>query len=94
MALLTESRTVQLAIGAAMVAGEDGTYPVTNPAHPDEVVLEAPAASLGQLDGAVAAARAAQPSWAALDLEARTEALQGPANGPRSRSTSRRPRPS
>jgi len=76
MALLTESRTVQLAIGAAMVAGEDGTYPVTNPAHPDEVVLEAPAASLGQLDGAVAAARAAQASWAALDLEARTEALQ------------------
>ena len=50
MALLTESRTVQLAIGAAMVAGEDGTYPVRNPAHPDQVVLEAPAASLDQLD--------------------------------------------
>ena len=76
MAILTESRTVQLAIGAAMVAGEDGTYPVSNPAHPDEVVLEAPAASLDQLDRAVAAARDAQPPWAALDLDARTTVLQ------------------
>jgi acyl-CoA reductase-like NAD-dependent aldehyde dehydrogenase len=76
MAILTESRTVQLAIGAAMVAGEDGTYPVSNPAHPDEVVLEAPAASLDQLDRAVAAARDAQPQWAALDLDARTAVLQ------------------
>ncbi len=76
MAILTESRTVQLAIGAAMVGGEDGTYPVTNPAHPDEVVLEAPAASLDQVGRAVASARAAQPLWAALGLEARTAALQ------------------
>jgi acyl-CoA reductase-like NAD-dependent aldehyde dehydrogenase len=58
-----------------MVAGEDGTYPVTNPAHPDLVVLAAPAASTGQLDAAVAAARAAQPTWAALGFEARLAAL-------------------
>ncbi len=76
MALLTESRTVQLAIGTAMVAGEEGTYPVTNPAHPDEVVLEAPAASLDQLDGAVAAARGAGRDWAALGFEDRLAMLQ------------------
>ncbi len=76
MAVLTESRTVQLAIGTAMVAGEEGTYPVTNPAHPDEVVLEAPAASLDQLDGAVAAARGAGRDWAALGFEQRLAMLQ------------------
>ena len=78
MALLTEDRTVQLAIGASMVAGGEGTYPVMNPAHPDEVVLAAPAASLDQLDGAVAAARSAQPSWAGLGHGAR---LARPAGG-------------
>jgi acyl-CoA reductase-like NAD-dependent aldehyde dehydrogenase len=77
VALLTERRTVSLAIGAAMVTGDEGTYPVTNPAHPDEVVLDAPAASLDQLDRAVAAARAAQPLWAALGFEARLAALEG-----------------
>ncbi len=76
MALLTENRTVPLAIGGTMVAGGDGTYPVTNPAHPDEVVLDAPAASPEQVDGAVSSARAAQPSWAALGIETRTAALQ------------------
>ena len=76
MALLTEDRTVQLAIGASMVAGGEGTYPVMNPAHPDEVVLAAPAASLDQLDGAVAAARSAQPSWAGLGHGARLHVLQ------------------
>jgi acyl-CoA reductase-like NAD-dependent aldehyde dehydrogenase len=75
MTTATEARTVELAIGASLVAGEDGTYPVTNPAHPDQVVLAAPAASAGQLDAAVAAARAAQPSWAALGFAARLAAL-------------------
>lgn len=76
MALLTEDRTVPLAIGPSMVAGEDGTYPVVNPAHPDEVVLVAPAASSDQLDAAVAAARSAQPPWAGLGFDARLAALQ------------------
>jgi acyl-CoA reductase-like NAD-dependent aldehyde dehydrogenase len=71
MAVVTEERTVPLAIGASMVPGAEGTYPVTNPAHPDEVVLAAPAASLGQLDAAVSAARSSQPSWAALGFDAR-----------------------
>src|ERR1700729_3358896 len=76
MALSIEDRTVPLAIGGAMVAGGDGTYPVFNPAHPDEVVLVAPAASRGQLDAAVAGARSAQPSWAALGFDAQVARLQ------------------
>ena len=76
MALLTHDRTVELAIGASMVAGAEGTYPVMNPAHPDEVVLAAPAASFGQLDGAVEAARSAQSSWAALGFQGRLDSLQ------------------
>ena len=48
-----------------------GTYPVTNPARPAEVVLEAPATSPEQLDRAVAAARRSQPAWAALAMEER-----------------------
>jgi len=76
VALVTEDRTVPLTIGASLVAGGDGTYPVMNPAHPDEVVLAAPSASLEQLDGAVAAARSAQPAWAALGYEARLEMVQ------------------
>lgn len=47
MAPVTEDLTVRLAIGPSMVAGGDGVYPVFNPAHPDEVVLAAPAASPG-----------------------------------------------
>jgi acyl-CoA reductase-like NAD-dependent aldehyde dehydrogenase len=57
----------QLVIGGRTVPGAEGTYAVTNPARPGEVVLEAPSASHDQLDQAVGAARAAQPAWAALD---------------------------
>ncbi len=32
-------------LDGAVEAGEDGSYPVTNPVRPAEVVLEAPAAS-------------------------------------------------
>ncbi len=61
----------ELVIDGTTVAGDAGTYPVTNPLRPDEVVLDAPAASLAQLDAAVAAARRAQPVWAALSPEER-----------------------
>lgn len=60
-----------LVIDGAVVAGEAGTYPVTNPVRPSEVVLEAPAASPAQLDAAVAAARRAQAPWAALGHDER-----------------------
>ncbi len=51
---------VGLLVDGDVVAGGEGTYPVTNPARPAEVVLDAPATSSAQLDLAVAAARRSQ----------------------------------
>ena len=62
---------VGLLIDGDVVAGAAGTYPVTNPARPAEVVLDAPTATPDQLDQAVAAARRSQPAWAALAPEDR-----------------------
>jgi acyl-CoA reductase-like NAD-dependent aldehyde dehydrogenase len=64
---------IGLVIDGGSVPGAAGTYPVTNPARPAEVVLEAPSASPDQLDAAVAAARRAQKAWAALDPGERAE---------------------
>ncbi len=52
---------IGLVIDGAVVPGEAGTYPVTNPVRPAEVVFDAPSASPAQLDRAVAAARARLP---------------------------------
>ncbi len=62
---------VGLLIDGAVEAGGNGSYPVTNPARPAEVVLEAPSTSPAQLDRAVEAARRSQPAWAALPAEER-----------------------
>jgi len=62
---------VGLLIDGEMVAGAAGTYAVTNPARPAEVVLDAPSATPDQLDRAVAAARRSQRAWAALEHEDR-----------------------
>ncbi len=62
---------VGLLIDGDVVAGGAGTYPVTNPARPAEVVLDAPSTSPAQLDLAVAAARRSQRAWAALEPEDR-----------------------
>ncbi len=62
---------VGLLIDGDVVAGGQGTYPVTNPARPSEIVLDAPSTSPAQLDLAVAAARRSQPAWAALPTEVR-----------------------
>jgi acyl-CoA reductase-like NAD-dependent aldehyde dehydrogenase len=62
---------VGLLIDGDVVAGDAGSYPVTNPARPDEVVLDAPATSMAQLDAAVSAARRSQPAWAGLAMEGR-----------------------
>jgi acyl-CoA reductase-like NAD-dependent aldehyde dehydrogenase len=62
---------VGLVIDGAVEAGGAGTYPVTNPARPSEVVLQAPVTSAEQLDRAVAASRRSQPGWAALPAEER-----------------------
>ncbi len=57
---------IGLVIDGKVVPGDAGTYPVRNPARPAEIVLDAPAASVEQVDRAVRAARSAQPRWAAL----------------------------
>lgn len=64
---------IGLVIDGAVVPGEAGTYPVTNPVRPAEVVLDAPSASPAQLDRAVAGARAASASWAAMAFDERAE---------------------
>jgi acyl-CoA reductase-like NAD-dependent aldehyde dehydrogenase len=64
---------IGLVIDGVVVDGEAGTYPVTNPVRPAEVVLDAPSASTDQVDRAVAAARRAGPGWAALAQEERAE---------------------
>ncbi|HVC70942.1 MAG TPA: aldehyde dehydrogenase family protein [Acidimicrobiales bacterium] len=64
---------IGLVIDGEVVAGEAGSYPVTNPVRPAEVVLDAPSASLAQLDKAMAAARRASPAWAALAPAERAE---------------------
>ena len=56
---------IGLVIDGAVVPGQAGTYPVTNPARPAQVVFDAPATSPSQLDQAVEAARRSFPSWAA-----------------------------
>ena len=65
--------SIGLVIDGAVVPGAERPYAVTNPARPAEVVLEGPAASPAQVDQAVAAARRAQPGWAALDVGERAE---------------------
>jgi len=65
--------SIGLVIDGGVVPGEGHAYPVTNPARPAEVVLGAPAASPAQVDRAVAAARRAQPAWAALSAPERAE---------------------
>jgi acyl-CoA reductase-like NAD-dependent aldehyde dehydrogenase len=65
------SSAIGLVIDGAVEKGEAGTYPVTNPVRPAEVVLDAPSASPAQLDRAVAAARAAQQAWASLPSDER-----------------------
>ncbi len=72
----TSTTTVPLVLGGELVPGSDGTYPVHNPARPDEVVLEAPIASPGQLDQAVGAATVARSGWEALGLEGRLAHLE------------------
>jgi acyl-CoA reductase-like NAD-dependent aldehyde dehydrogenase len=60
-------------INGKLVAG-DATMPVLNPAT-EETIAECPRASKRQLDEAVAAAKAAFPSWSALPIEHRRAAI-------------------
>jgi acyl-CoA reductase-like NAD-dependent aldehyde dehydrogenase len=60
-----------LVIDGEVRTGDLPPYPVTNPVDPDEVVLQAPAASSAQLDAAIAAAHRAQRRWATLSFDER-----------------------
>jgi acyl-CoA reductase-like NAD-dependent aldehyde dehydrogenase len=62
---------VGLVIDGGTESGGAGTYPVTNPARPSEVVFQAPVTSPAQLDRAVEGARRSQAAWASLSLEER-----------------------
>jgi acyl-CoA reductase-like NAD-dependent aldehyde dehydrogenase len=62
---------IGLIIDGAVVPGDKGTYPVTNPARPAEVVFDAPAVSSAQLDAAVVAARRSFRGWAARTMDDR-----------------------
>jgi acyl-CoA reductase-like NAD-dependent aldehyde dehydrogenase len=69
------SATAQLTIDGKHYDGNAGSYPVGNPARPDEIVGYAPAADADQLDAATAAARRATKEWAALSVADRTQAV-------------------
>src|SRR5690348_16488626 len=70
----------QLVIDGKPHDGGAGTYDVFNPARPSELVGRAPAADLGQLDAAVAAARRAFGEWSAMSVPQRYDALVAAAN--------------
>lgn len=69
------SAPIGLVIDGAVVPGHAGTYPVTNPAHPAQVVFDAPVTSPAQLDRAVEAARRSAPAWAATSAADRAAAV-------------------
>ncbi len=68
---MTTSTLVTMTIGGEPQPGAAGTYPVHNPARPAEIVGEAPAADIAQLDAAVTAARNAAPGWRAVGVAER-----------------------
>lgn len=64
----------QQLIGGEFVGGGKGTYSIINPAT-EEVVAEAPEASIDDVEAAAAAAKKAQPAWAAMKPEKRAALL-------------------
>ncbi len=68
---MTLTTTTGLVLDGKVEEGGAGSYPVTNPVRPAEIVLEAPAASADQLDRAVGAARREAPGWALLPFDER-----------------------
>ena len=65
----------QLLIGGKWVDAGDGTYDIINPAT-EEVVGQAPNASVADAEAAAAAAREAFPAWAATPVEERLALLK------------------
>ena len=65
----------KLLIGGSWVEGDRGGYPIVNPAT-EEVVAEAPEASVAQVEAAAEAAAAAFPAWSRTKPEERAELLE------------------
>ncbi|MGP0032561.1 MAG: aldehyde dehydrogenase family protein [Acidimicrobiales bacterium] len=74
----------QLLIGGKWVDASEGTYDVINPAT-EEVVGQAPDAGAADAEAAAAAAQEAQPAWAALPVEERSELMRAAARAIRAR---------
>jgi acyl-CoA reductase-like NAD-dependent aldehyde dehydrogenase len=74
----------QLLIGGEWVDGADGAYPVVNPAT-EEVVGDAPEASVAQAQDAAFAAQEAFPAWSHTAPEERAELLKKTADAMRAR---------
>ena len=74
----------QLLIDGKWVDAGDGTYDVVNPAT-EEVVGQAPNASVADAEAAAAAARAAFPAWAATPAEERLALLKAAATAIRAK---------
>ncbi|HEY7054623.1 MAG TPA: aldehyde dehydrogenase family protein [Mycobacterium sp.] len=72
---MTTATTQSLTIDGEPRSGAAGTYPVHNPARPQEVVGHAPCADSGQLDAAVQAARRAAADWHATGVAERGAAV-------------------
>ena len=85
MAENTQRDEHQLLIGGKWVDAADGTYDIINPAT-EEVVGQAPNASAADARAAAAAAKEAQPSWAALSVEERGDLMRAAAAAIRAKS--------
>lgn len=78
------SEHYRLLIGGDWVEGDDGSYPVVNPAT-EAVVGEAPEASASQAAAATRAAAEAFPAWSRTSPEHRAELLSTAADAVRAR---------
>ena len=85
MAETTQRNEHQLLIGGKWVDASDGTYEIINPAT-EEVVGLAPNASAADAEAAAAAAKEAQPGWAAWSVEDRSALMRDAAMAIRAKS--------
>src|SRR5580658_2592930 len=85
MSETTQRDEHQLLIGGKWVDASDGTYDVVNPAT-EEVVGQAPNASPADSEAAAAAAKDAQPGWAAWSVEDRSALMREAAEAIRAKS--------
>ncbi|HUD17579.1 MAG TPA: aldehyde dehydrogenase family protein [Acidimicrobiales bacterium] len=85
MAENTQRDEHQLLIGGKWVDATDGTYDIINPAT-EAVVGQAPNSSAADALAAAAAAKEAQPAWAALSVEERGDLMRAAAAAIRTKS--------